>query len=144
MKTYEEGLSPVEKILFIVTFCFGFSTSIRGGYWTFNLNATNDSELYESLNNLLSLHFWGVLFLLSGILLMMSAFFIFKHEVSNTFYTLLMFGGLIGSVPYAFLGMAGMENAINLITPGQNIVHFGMLFLCGFIGGSTLWKRSRS
>ena len=144
MKTYEEGLSPVEKILFIVTFCFGFSTSRRGGYWTFNLNATNDSELYESLNNLLSLHFWGALFLISGILLMMSAFFIFKHEVNNTFYTLLMFGGLIGSIPYAFLGMAGIENAINLITPGQNIVHFGMLFLCGSIGGSTLWKRRRA
>lgn len=144
MKAYEEGLSPVEKILFIVTFCFGFSTSIRGGYWTFNLNATNDSELYESLNNLLSLHLWGALFLLSGILLMMSAFFIFKHEVSNTFYTLLMFGGIIGSVPYAFLGMAGMENAINVITPGQNIVYFGMMFLCGYIGGSTLWKRTRT
>lgn len=144
MKAYEEGLSPVEKILFIVTFCFGFSTSIRGGYWTFNLNATNDSELYESLNNLLSLHLWGALFLLSGILLMMSAFFIFKHEVSNTFYTLLMSGGIIGSIPYAFLGMAGMENATNLITPGQNIVYFGMMFLCGFIGGSTLWKRTRT
>ena len=144
MKAYEEGLSPVEKILFIVTFCFGFSTSIRGGYWTFNLDATNDSDLYESLNNLLSLHLWGALFLLSGILLMMSAFFIFKHEVSNTFYTLLMFGGLIGGVPYAFLGMAGMENATNLITPGQNIVYFGMMFLCGYIGGSTLWKRTRT
>lgn len=145
MKTYkEEGMTAIEKILFIVTFCFGFSTSIRGGYWTFNLNATNDSELYESLNNLLSLHFWGALFLLSGVLLIISAFFIFKHEVNNTFYTLLMFGGLIGCVPYAFLGMAGMENAINLITPGQNIVHCGMLFLCAYVGGSTLWKRRRT
>lgn len=144
MKAYEEGMSPIEKMLFIVMFCFGFNTCIRGGYWTFNLDATNDSDLYESLNTLLSLHFWGALFLISGILLMTSAFFIFKHEVNNTFYTLLMFGGLIGSIPYAFLGMAGIENAINLITPGQNIVHFGMLFLCGFIGGSTLWKRTRT
>lgn len=144
MKAYEEGLSPIEKMLFIVMFCFGLNTCIRGGYWTFNLDATNDSDLYASLNALLSLHFWGALFLISGILLMMSAFFIFKHEVNNTFYTLLMFGGLIGSIPYAFLGMAGIENAINLITPGQNIVHFGMLFLCGFIGGSTLWKRTRT
>src|SRR5699024_1317853 len=124
--------------------CFGFSTSIRGGYWTFNVNATNASELYASLNNLLSLHFWAALFLLSGVLLIISTFFIFTHDVNNTFYILLMSGGLIGCVPYEFLGMGGMENAINLTTSGQNIVHCGMLFLCAYVGGSALWKRRRT
>ncbi|WP_218969937.1 hypothetical protein, partial [Staphylococcus sp. HMSC070A02] len=92
-------LNLSEMIASTLLFGTGLFTLWRGLFWTIEQDSIlGDSAFYRELHNLLPIWIWGVLFLLSGILLMCASYLLPKQNQKS--YWLITIGSLISFVMY--------------------------------------------
>lgn len=134
MKTYD-ALSIAEKISSAMLVTFGFLSISRGTFWVLESeDAIDDSPLYTALHNVMPLWCWGLIFILFGIGLCLSSFFIPRRLTNLRFEIFLIVGGLGSSAFYFFLTVVAMSDALNWLTPVQFLIQTVGLGLVGVIG----------
>ena len=65
----DNHLSLSESIASVLLLGLGMFTVSRGIFWILHPHNTNDSQLYASLDSVMSLSFWGIFFFVGGLFL---------------------------------------------------------------------------
>ncbi|PNZ66357.1 hypothetical protein CD120_03245, partial [Staphylococcus saprophyticus] len=69
----KKGLSLFQMIVVVYCMGFGMYSLWRGAYWVFFADkASTESPLYMSMHQIISLFWWGMPFLIAGVLLMIA------------------------------------------------------------------------
>lgn len=108
------------KDLFLVVsqFLLGLTISSRGFYWLFNQNAViEDSVFYAKLHTIMPIWLWGLIILITGMFIMLSALYVPTIENRNIFFKLTIIGGSSSFVFYFIMLSASMKNHLNWLTP---------------------------
>ena len=130
--------------IFTMLYCFGYGTysEWRGGYWIFNAEkASTETPLYESMHEILSLFWWGLPFSIAGLMLVISGLLIPYHKSNNYFLAFFVSSHVILAAFYYILTLAGFENGLNILTPGQNLTWAVVSGIMAFVGGMALWNQ---
>ncbi|PNZ65723.1 hypothetical protein CD120_13190 [Staphylococcus saprophyticus] len=80
-------------------------------------------------------------FLIAGVLLMIAGLMVPYYKTNNYFLYLFTIGHIISMVFYYIFTLAGFHNAINILTPGQNLTWAVISGVMAFIGGVSLWNQ---
>lgn len=119
--TFFRGYGPFNsKDLFLVVsqFLLGLTISSRGFYWLFNQNAViEDSVFYAKLHTVMPIWLWGLIILITGMFIMLSALYVPTIENRNIFFKLTIIGGSSSFVFYFIMLSASMKNHLNWLTP---------------------------
>lgn len=137
----EEHLSMSESIASTLLLALGLLTTARGTYWMFNPENTNDSTLYTSLAAVMPLWGWALGYVIGGILIILSSWYLPRRNIKKRFAITLLFGGGISSASYFIVAIAGFGNAINWLTPIQLIIFSMATLMLAFFGGTMLWQK---
>ena len=137
----EEHLSMSESIASTLLLAIGMLTTARGTYWAFNPENTNDSTLYKSLEAVMPLWGWAIGFVIGGLLLILSSWYLPRRNIKKRFAITLLIGGGISSASYFIVAIAGFGNAINWLTPMQLIIFSMATLMLAFFGGTMLWQK---
>ena len=137
----EEHLSMSESIASTLLLALGMLTTARGTYWVFNSENTNDSTLYNSLASVMPLWGWAIGFVIGGLLLILSSWYLPRRNIKKRFAVTLLIGGGISSASYFIVAIAGFGNAINWLTPIQLIIFSMSTLMLAFFGGTMLWQK---
>lgn len=137
----EENLSMSESIASTLLLALGMLTTARGTYWVFNAENTNDSKLYASLAAVMPLWGWAIGFVIGGLLLILSSWYLPRRNIKKQFAVSLLLGGGISSASYFIVAIAGFGNAINWLTPMQLIIFSMTTLMLAFFGGTMLWQK---
>lgn len=138
---HEEHLSMSESIASTLLLALGMLTTARGTYWIFNPENTNDSTLYKSLAAVMPLWGWAIGFVIGGLLLILSSWYLPRRNIKKRFAVTLFIGGGISSASYFIVAIAGFGNAINWLTPIQLIIFSMATLMLAFFGGLMLWQK---
>lgn len=137
-----QKLSVKEQMLSTLLLGIGLYTMSRGTFWIiYNSDLDVENDFYGALNGLIPLFFWGIIFLVSGLLLAMSSWFIAKDRIS--FHRMVIIGGLANFVVYLFMAGASLYNASVWITTIQFVVLSGVNLMLALLGGRTLYERRK-
>lgn len=137
----EEHLSMSESIASTLLLALGLLTTARGTYWIFNPENTNDSTLYTSLAAVMPLWGWALGYVIGGVLIILSSWYLPRRDIKKRFAITLLFGGGISSASYFIVAIAGFGNAINWLTPIQLIIFSMATLMLAFFGGTMLWQK---
>lgn len=138
----KKGLSLFQMIVVVYCMGFGMYSLWRGAYWVFFADkASTESPLYMSMHQIISLFWWGMPFLIAGVLLMIAGLMVPYYKTNNYFLYLFTIGHIISMVFYYIFTLAGFHNAINILTPGQNLTWAVISGVMAFIGGVSLWNQ---
>lgn len=137
----EEQLSMSESIASTLLLALGLLTTARGTYWVFNAENTSDSELYASLAAVMPLWAWAIGFVIGGLLLILSSWYLPRRNIKKRFAVTLLIGGGLSSASYFIVAIAGFGNAINWLTPMQLIIFSMSTLMLAFFGGTMLWQK---
>lgn len=140
----EEHLSMSESIASTLLLAFGLLTTARGTYWMFNPENTNDSTLYTSLAAVMPLWGWALGYVIGGVLIILSSWYLPRRNIKKRFAITLLFGGGISSASYFIVAIAGFGNAINWLTPIQLIIFSMATLMLAFFGGTMLWQKKNT
>ena len=135
-------MSYTEIIASLMLFGSGMLTVERGIFWIVETDKSMfDSHLYVTLSSAMPLLFWGVLFTLSGMFVILASWRLPKRDISNSFALFLLIGGLGSSVAYFVITIAGFGSAANWLTPVQYITLSGMNGMLAFLGGIRVCRK---
>lgn len=137
----EEHLSMSESIASTLLLALGMLTTARGTYWVFNAENTKDSKLYASLAEVMPLWAWAIGFVIGGLLLILSSWYLPRRNIKKRFAVTLLIGGGLSSASYFIVAIAGFGNAINWLTPMQLIIFSMSTLMLAFFGGTMLWQK---
>ena len=137
----EEHLSMSESIASTLLLALGMLTTARGTYWVLNAENTNDSKLYASLAAVMPLWAWAIGFVIGGLLLILSSWYLPRRNIKKRFAVTLLIGGGLSSASYFIVAIAGFGNAINWLTPMQLIIFSMATLMLAFFGGTMLWQK---
>ena len=137
----EEQLSTPESIASTLLLALGMLTTARGTYWVFNSDNTSDSNLYASLAAVMPLWAWAIGFVIGGLLLILSSWYLPRRNIKKRFAVTLFIGGGLSSASYFIVAIAGFGNSINWLTPTQLIIFSMATLMLAFFGGSMLWQK---
>lgn len=140
----EEHLSMSESIASTLLLALGLLTTARGTYWIFNPENTNDSTLYTSLAAVMPLWGWALGYVIGGVLIILSSWYLPRRNIKKRFAITLLFGGGISSASYFIVAIAGFGNAINWLTPIQLIIFSMATLMLAFFGGTMLWQKKNT
>src|SRR5699024_7480299 len=134
-------MSYAEIIASIMLFGSGLLTVERGLFWIVETDESMlDSNLYTTLGYAMPLWAWGVMFAVSGLLVICASWKLPKRETAISFAWFLLIGGLGSSVAYFIITIAGFGSAANWLTPVQYITLSGMNGMLAFLGGLRVWQ----
>lgn len=137
-----KGLNLFQMITMIYCFGFGLYSEWRGAYWVFFAEkAASESPLYTTMHNIVNLFWWGVPFAIAGILLIIASLLLPYHKTNNYFLYLFVISHIISTIFYYIFTLAGFHNAINILTPGQNLTWAVISGVMAFVGGVSLWNQ---
>ena len=135
-------LTLSEVIASILLFGTGLFTFERGIFWFVEQESVlGDSAFYLQLHQLFPIWLWGVLFMMSGALLVMSSYLLPKKSTSS--YWFITIGGFVSFVMYFIITSASIFNGINWLSPTQFATLSGMCLVITFFGGAELYDRRR-
>ena len=137
----EENLSMSESIASTLLLALGLLTTARGAFWMFNSDNTSDSKLYASLAAVMPLWAWAIGFVIGGMLLILSSWYLPRQDIKKRFAVTLLIGGGLSSASYFIVAIAGFGNSINWLTPTQLIIFSMATLMLAFFGGSMLWQK---
>ena len=137
----EEQLSLSESIASTMLLALGMLTSARGIFWMFNSDNPNDIKLYSSLASVMPLWAWAIGFLIGGLLIILSSWYLPRRNIKKRFSITLLVGGGLSSSSYFIVAIAGFGNSLNWLTPFQLIIFSVASLLLAFFGGLQLWKK---
>lgn len=125
----ETQQTEMEYINVVSLMTFGILAMVRGFFWIVSSEkAVNDSPLYKSMHELISLSFWGVPFLIGGIFLVIAGIALPYRKVNEVYSWFLIVGGIICAVFFFIISLASMDQSLNWLTPATFIV---MAMGCG-------------
>ena len=137
----EEPLSLSESIASTLLLALGMLTSARGIFWMFNSDNPNDVQLYSSLASVMPLWAWAIGFLIGGLLIILSSWYLPRRNIKKRFSITLLVGGGLSSSSYFIVAIAGFGNSLNWLTPFQLIIFSVASLLLAFFGGLQLWQK---
>ena len=137
----EKQLSASESIASTLLLALGMLTTSRGAFWMFNYDDTSDSNLYASLAAVMPLWAWAIGFVVGGLLLILSSWYIPRRDIKKRFAVTLLIGGGLSSASYFIVAIAGFGNAINWLMPMQLIIFSMTTLMLAFFGGTMLWQK---
>ena len=137
----EEQLSVSESIASTLLLALGLLTTARGTFWMFNSENTSDSNLYASLAGVMPLWAWAIGFVIGGLLLILSSWYLPRRNIKKRFAVTLLIGGGLSSASYFIVAIAGFGNAVNWLTPMQLIIFSMSTLMLAFFGGTMLWQK---
>ena len=137
----EEQLSMSESIASTLLLALGMLTTTRGAFWMFNPENTSDSKLYASLAAVMPLWAWAIGFVIGGLLLILSSWYLPRRDIKKRFAVTLLIGGGLSSASYFIVAIAGFGNAINWLLPTQLIIFSMSTLMLAFFGGTLLWQK---
>ena len=137
----EEQLSLSESIASTMLLALGMLTSARGIFWMFNSDNPNDVQLYSSLASVMPLWAWAIGFLIGGLLIILSSWYLPRRNIKKRFSITLLVGGCLSSSSYFIVAIAGFGNSLNWLTPFQLIIFSVASLLLAFFGGLQLWQK---
>lgn len=136
----DKRINYAEIIASVMLFGSGLFTLVRGVFWIFeNQESVLDLPLYATLNHAMPIWAWGVMFAVSGLIVIGASWQMPRHTTSKSFAWFLLVGGLSSSVAYFIIAIAGFESASNWMTPLQYITLSGMNGVLAFLGGVRVW-----
>ena len=137
----DKKMSYSEVIASIMLFGSGLLTMERGIFWIIETGESmSDSRLYTTLSYVMPLWAWGVLFALSGLMVIGASWKLPKRDTAISFAYFLLIGGLGSAVAYFIITIAGFGSATNWLTPVQYITLSGMNGMLAFLGGLRVWQ----
>ena len=137
----EKQLTVSESIASTLLLALGMLTTSRGVFWMFNYDDTSDSNLYASLAAVMPLWAWAIGFVVGGLLLILSSWYIPRRDIKKGFAVTLLIGGGLSSASYFIVAIAGFGNAINWLLPMQLIIFSMSTLMLAFFGGMQLWQK---
>ena len=137
----EKQLTVSESIASTLLLALGMLTTSRGAFWVFNYDNTSDSQLYASLAAVMPLWAWAIGFVVGGLLLILSSWYIPRRDIKKRFAVTLLIGGGLSSASYFIVAIAGFGNAINWLLPTQLIIFSMSTLMLAFFGGLMLWQK---
>ena len=137
----EESLSVSESIASTLLLALGMVTTARGTFWMFNSGNTSDIKLYASLAGVMPLWAWAIGFVIGGLLLILSSWYLPRRNIKKRFAVTLLIGGGLSSASYFIVAIAGFGNSINWLTPVQLIIFSMSTMMLSFFGGMMLWQK---
>ena len=137
----EKQLTVSESIASTLLLALGMLTTSRGVFWMFNYDNTSDSNLYASLAAVMPLWAWAIGFVVGGLLLILSSWYIPRRDIKKGFAVTLLIGGGLSSASYFIVAIAGFGNAINWLLPMQLIIFSMSTLMLAFFGGLMLWQK---
>ena len=140
----EKQLSVSESIASTLLLALGMLTTSRGAFWMFNYDDTSDSNLYASLAAVMPLWAWAIGFVVGGLLLILSSWYIPRRDIKKGFAVTLLIGGGLSSASYFIVAIAGFGNAINWLLPMQLIIFSMTTLMLAFFGGTMLWQKKNT
>ncbi|WP_462420017.1 hypothetical protein [Salinicoccus sp. Marseille-QA3877] len=136
----DKRINYAEIIASVMLFGSGLLSLARGVFWIFeNQESVQDSALYTALNHAMPIWAWGVMFAVSGLMVIGASWHMPRRITGKSFAWLLLVGGLSSSVAYFIIAIAGFDSASNWMTPLQYITLSGMNGFLAFIGGVRVW-----
>ncbi len=136
----DKRISYAEIISSVMLFGSGLLTLVRGVFWIFeNQESVQDLPLYATLDNAMPIWAWGLIFAVSGLLVIGASLQTPKWTTGKSFSWFLLVGGLGSSVAYFIIAIAGFDSAANWMTPIQYITLSGMNGVLAFLGGVRVW-----
>lgn len=134
-----------EKIKFTVIIILSLLSIVRGGYWLYNGDsASSESKLYKQLADVAPLEMWGLIFIIGGIILLLSNLYILNVKKKSIFYIIFIIGTGVLAIGYLVVGMASVQNSINWLTPAHNTIFFVGFSALFLLGCKELWKILKS
>lgn len=110
--------TEMEYINVVAYMTIGMLAVMRGLFWIISSEkATHDSPLYESMHELISLTFWGVPFFIGGLCLIIASVSLPYRRVNNVYSVSSIIGGVICSIFFFIIALAGMDQSLNWLTP---------------------------
>lgn len=137
-----KGFSFTDRVTTVTLFSIGLFVSVRGIYWIINIEKSlGESDFYIALHSVMPLYVWGILVLISGVMLMLSSMFYGQRQENNISLRLVVLGGAGGALVNFLMSSAALFNAINWLTPVQFLIMAGLLGFISFVAGVELYAR---
>lgn len=135
-------LTFAEMIASTLLFGMGIFTFWRGLFWTVEQSSVlDDSAFYRELHELMPIWIWGILFMVSGIMLIFSSYLLPKKN--KTSYWFITIGALISFVMYFIITSASVYNGLNWLSPVQFATLSGVYLVVTFFGGFEIYDGRR-
>lgn len=142
MSKDNQGLGLFQMITMVYCFGFGMYSEWRGSYWVLYADkAATETPLYTTMHEIVSLFWWGTPFAIAGVLLIIAGFLLPYYKTNNYFLYFFVISHVISMIFYYIFTLAGFHNALNILTPGQNLTWSVISGVMAFIGGVTLWNQ---
>ena len=140
MNREDKRINYAEIIASVMLFGSGLLTLVRGVFWILeNRQSVQDLPLYATLNHAMPIWAWGVMFAVSGLLVIGASLRTTRWTTGKSFAWFLLVGGLGSCVAYFIIAIAGFDSAENWMTPIQYITLSGMNGVLAFLGGVRVW-----
>lgn len=119
----EPQQTQMEYVNVVSYMTIGMLAIVRGLFWIFSSEkARHDSPLYESMHELISLTYWGIPFFIGGVCLVIASIALPYRRVNNVYSIFSIIGGVICSMFFFIIALAGMDQSINWLTPVTFVV----------------------
>src|SRR5699024_1681379 len=137
----DKKMSYAEIIASIMLLGSGLLTAERGLFWVVETDESMvDSNVYTTWSYVMRFWSWGLVFAIGGTLIILASWRLPNRDTAISFAWLLLIGGLVSSVAYFIITIAGFGNAANWLTPVQYITLSGMNGMLAFLGGLRVWQ----
>lgn len=119
----EPQQNQMEYVNVVSYITIGMLAIVRGLFWIFSSqDAKNDSPLYQSMHEVISLTYWGIPFFIGGVCLVVASIALPYRRVNNVYSIFSIIGGVICSVFFFIIALAGMDQSLNWLTPVTFVV----------------------
>lgn len=139
-----DKLDTKEILLIAHNLLLGATVLGRGVMWfTAQEMVLRDSPFYVALHTVMPIWVWGLIAMVTGLVLLLSAFHVTSMEISlkHSYYSCI--GGLSSSIFYFFMVVASLNNAINWVTPYNFLLLTVWTGVVGFLGGAEIYARRK-
>ncbi|MBC2038355.1 hypothetical protein [Listeria marthii] len=136
-KMLETNYKEVFALFFLLSVSF---YNILTGFFlmTSGDKIVEKSRTYQLMDNLMTIDTWGLLFILSAVLILIASF-----QESNARFINLILGGGIGAIVLFLYSAASSESAATNLLPSRYALSACFNLFVATMGGLELWKTKR-
>ena len=139
-----DKLDTKEILLIAHNLLLGATVLGRGVMWfTAQELVLRDSPLYAALHTVMPIWVWGLIAIVTGLILLLSVFHVTSMGISLRYSYYSCIGGLSSSLFYFFMVVASLNNNINWLTPYNFLILTVWTGVVGFIGGAEIYARRK-
>lgn len=138
------NLTGIEIYLIAHQLFLGFLVFGRGLFWFVNQESIlHDSKFYVALHSAMPIWLWGLVIMITGFFIIVSAFYVPFINENNKFY-IYSFVGTTSSFIFFFIMLtASIGHNLNWLTPFNLFIQTTWLFILSFVSGWKLYERRK-